>query len=179
VNCSSVLRRVLVGATLVVVLWPLAAEAQSSRTKAPPQLPPNPSQSSQIPAGVDTGSPTTSNNMELGTPVPPDPSQDRGDQRTRSAAARAAARPDPLTRTGVPLAPAQPLVGAAVKRDASRPAGVAPSSTATRVATSTGSCAADADPAFRQAMAQCTGLIDRSARSACADRAMSARSGCP
>ena len=177
-NCSSVLRRALVGATLVVVLWPLAAEAQSSRTKAPPQLPRNASQSSQIPAGVDTGSPSTTNNMELGTPVPPDPSQDRRDQRTRSAAARAAARPDPLTRTGVPLAPAQPLVGAAVKHDASRTAGAVPSAT-TRVAASTGSCAADADPAFRQAMAQCTDLADRSARSVCADRAMSARSGCP
>lgn len=177
-NRSSVLRRALVSAILVAALLP-AAEAQSSRTKAPPQLPPNPSQSSQIPVGVDTGSPGTSNNVQLGTPVPPDPAQDRGEQRTRSAAARAAARPDPLTRTGVPLTPAQPLVGAAVKHDASRAAGSATGSTTQRAAASTASCAADADPAFRRAMAQCTDLADRSARSACADRAMDARSGCP
>jgi hypothetical protein len=177
VNCSSVLRSALVGAALVVLL-PLAAEAQTSRTKSPPRLPPNASQSSQIPAGVDTGSPSTSNNMELGTPVPPDPSQDRRDQRTRSAAARAAARPDPLTRTGVPLSPAQAPVSPAVKQAASRPVSPSSSPAAAQVATSKGSCAADADPAFRQAMAQCTGLADRTARSDCADRAMSARSGC-
>src|SRR6185437_1331290 len=77
-------------------------------------------QSSKIPAGIDTGTSTTSSSTPLGTPVPPDPSADRVEQRTRSAAARAAARPDPLSRTGAPLKPAAPLAGPAVIRDASR-----------------------------------------------------------
>ncbi len=120
-NSPSALRLTFASALLLVVL-PWGVEAQTSRTKTPPRLPSNPSQSSQIPGGVDTGTPATSSNLPLGTPVPPDSSSDQIDQRTRSAAARAAARPDPLTRTGVPLTPSKTVVGPAVIRDASRPA---------------------------------------------------------
>ena len=62
-------------------------------TKAPPRLPPNAAQTSRIPAGVDTGSPATSQTVPLGTPVPPALGADRNEIKTRSAAARAAARP--------------------------------------------------------------------------------------
>lgn len=169
-NSSSVFRRALVGAALVALV-PLAALAQNTVSKSPPRLPPNVSETDRIPAGVDSGSPTTSAGVPLGTPVPSDASADRTDQRTRSAAARAAARPDPLTRTGVPLSPAAPFVSGAVIRDASRPAGLPPQ----RDAASRLSCGYNDDPAFRTAMSQCTGLTDRPSRSSCVDRVMEAR----
>jgi len=170
VHTSSAFRHALAGVCFLA-LAPLAAQAQPAPNKPPPRLPPNVSQTSQIPAGVDTGSPTTSGNVPLGTPNPTDASADRVDQRTRSAAARAAARPDPLTRTGAPLSPAAPLLSDAVIKDASRPAGP-PSQrgTADRL-----SCAYNDDPGFRNSMSQCTGLSDRSARSSCVDRVMQAR----
>jgi len=63
------------------------------RPKPPPRLPPSPSETARIPAGVDTGAPGSSDSVPLGTPVPPTLGADRGELRTRSAAARAAARP--------------------------------------------------------------------------------------
>ena len=87
-------------AAVLLVLAPAVAEAQGAPTKppppvtkAPPRLPPNASDTARIPAGVDTGSPGTSQSVPLGTPVPPVPGADRNELKTRSAAARAAARP--------------------------------------------------------------------------------------
>jgi hypothetical protein len=169
VRTSFDFRRALVGMAFLV-LAPLAG-AQNAPTKQPPRLPPNVSQTSQIPAGTDTGTPTTSNNVPLGMPNPTDATVDRLDQQTHSAAARAAARPDPLTRSGAPLSPAAPLVGNAVIRDASRPAGtMSQGASAERL-----SCAYNDDPTFRNSMSQCTGMADRSARSSCVDRVMQAR----
>ena len=171
-NSSSVFRRALAGAALVALL-PLAGLAQAPVTKSPPRLPPNTSETSRIPAGADSGSPATSGSASLGTPVPPDASSDRVDQRTRSAAARAAARPDPLTRTGAPLKTAAPFVSSAVMREAARPGG--------RVASQDGSgpvsCSSTADPDFRRSMSECTSLVDRSARSTCVEQLM-VRRGC-
>ena len=76
----------------LVLAVPLAAAAQV-QTKAPPRLPPNASEAARIPSGVDTGSPVTSDALPLGTPVPPNASAGRTELTTRSAAARAAARP--------------------------------------------------------------------------------------
>jgi hypothetical protein len=78
---------------------PLLASAQD-KAKPSPRLPPNTSEASRIPAGVDTGSPVTSDALPLGTPVPPNPSAGRTELTTRSAAARAAARPKPITSAG-------------------------------------------------------------------------------
>ena len=169
-NSSSVFRRALAGAAFVALV-PFAALAQNTVSKSPPRLPPNVSETDQIPSGVDTGTPTTSQGVPLGTPIPSDASADRADQRTRSAAARAAARADPLTRTGVPLSPAAPFVSGAVIRDASRPAGPSPHPDAS----SRLSCGYNDDAAFRTAMSQCTGLTDRASRSSCVDRVMEAR----
>jgi hypothetical protein len=172
VNTLSVLRHALAGLSFALLLAH-AAQAQGTQTKPPPRLPPNASESSQIPAGADTGSPMTSSDLQLGTPVPPNGSTGSVDQRTRSAAARAAARPDPLTRTGAPLKVPAPAADAAVIREASRPAG----QPLQRESTSSQKCAEDADPAFRQSMSQCTGIVDRSARSSCVADLM-ARRGC-
>jgi hypothetical protein len=111
-------RHAAIGAALLAMaaFAPLSAIAQGTSDKPAPRLGPNQSQIRSIPAGVDTGSPVTSNALPLGTPVP----SSSGDVRTQSAAARAAARPDPLTRKGVPSPPA-PIVTDDVKRDASRP----------------------------------------------------------
>lgn len=81
-----------VAVCLAGVHVPLAAQTSTERNP-PRRLPPTGSQATDIPAGVDTGSPTTSNKMPLGTPVPPALAPDRADQNKRSAAARAAARP--------------------------------------------------------------------------------------
>jgi hypothetical protein len=82
-----------------------AAAAQDAPKKPPRRLPPTGSQTSAIPEGVDTGSPATSNAMQLGTPVPPAAGADRGDQNKRSAAARAAARPASTAASGAASAP--------------------------------------------------------------------------
>ncbi len=75
------------------VLVPWAAAQTTTDRKPPRRLPPIGSQTSNIPAGVDSGTPATSDSMPLGTPVPPVAAADRNDQNKRSAAARAAARP--------------------------------------------------------------------------------------
>jgi hypothetical protein len=87
----AVARGALAVAALLVCI---GVEAQAPpRPKPPPRLPPSPSETARIPAGVDTGSPGSSDSVPLGTPVPPTLGADRGELRTRSAAARAAARP--------------------------------------------------------------------------------------
>jgi hypothetical protein len=92
VKPSSVVRAALAAA--LCVLASTAAEAQPV-TKAPPRLPPNPTASGRIPAGVDTGSPASSDTQQLGTPVPPSLGTEGSEMRARGAAARAAARPKP------------------------------------------------------------------------------------
>ena len=144
--------RALIGASLLAFL---AAGALAQNPKTPPRrITPNVSETSRIPAGVDTGSPTTSTNLPLGTPVPPAPGVDRSDLRTRSAAARAAARPKP---------PAP---------EASSPAGPVSAGPPAPA-----ECPAPEVTAFRRSMSECTAIADRAARAACAERVMAARSG--
>ena len=96
------------------------AAADPSAKKPERRLPPTGSQTSDIPAGVDTGSPATSNAMQLGTPVPPALAADRGDQNKRSAAARAAARPASAA-SGVGERPIGPVVTSVSKKASSAP----------------------------------------------------------
>jgi hypothetical protein len=162
VETGYVLRGALSG-VLFFLLAAAAQQAQSADTKQPPRLPPSPSQTAQIPNGVDTGTTQTNGSMPLGTPVPPN-GVVGPQQRTRSAAARAAARPDPLTRTGAPLATPAPVVGEAVAREAAGKAASAPKANAT-VRSSTGTTGDAA--AFRKSMSQCSALAKRSDRAAC------------
>ena len=107
----------------------LAAQTVTERNPAR-RLPPTGSQATDIPAGVDTGSPTTTNNMPLGTPVPPALAPDRQDQNMRSAAARAAMRPATTPpATTAPAAPDRVAPGPAalgVQTDARDPAATLP-----------------------------------------------------
>lgn len=119
---------------------PIAATAQV-KIKQPPRLPPNASETSRIPAGVDTGSPVTSDALPLGTPVPPNASAGRTELTTRSAAARAAARPKPTasgadcTRTVSPGMAGDAKAGRGVKPKAGlvgNPAGPSSAASANR-----------------------------------------------
>lgn len=92
-------RRSLAVVWSIALAAPLLVSAQD-KVKPPPRLPPNASEASRIPAGVDTGSPVTGDSLPLGTPVPPNASAGRTELTTRSAAARAAARPKPLSSSG-------------------------------------------------------------------------------
>ena len=121
-NRSS-LRSLAVSLVLAVAV-PLVASAQD-KVKPPPRLPPNASEAARIPAGVDTGTPATSDTQQLGTPVPPNLASDRGELKTRSAAARAAARPksiassaDCTRKVGVPTGGAASAAGAQSGRPA-------------------------------------------------------------
>lgn len=88
------------------------AASPDAPSKPPPRLPSAVSETNRIPTGVDTGSPATSANLPLGTPVPPANSVDRSDINKRSAAARVATRPRissaPVSSIGdrVPAGPA-------------------------------------------------------------------------
>jgi hypothetical protein len=75
----------------------LVAQAASRDAKKPERRPPpTGAQMSEIPAGVDSGTPATSNSMQLGMPVPPSQQTgDQGAQNRNSAAGRAAARKGP------------------------------------------------------------------------------------
>ena len=84
-------RRALLTAALVAFV----ASAQAQTAKPPPRLPPTPSQNSQIPGGVDTGTPGGSDSQQLGTPVMSNARGQPSALRGGSAAARAAARPKP------------------------------------------------------------------------------------
>jgi hypothetical protein len=86
------LRRVAAVASLLVAL-PLTCAAQTP--KPPPRLPPTASQTSQIPGGVDTGTPGGSDSVQLGTPVMSNSMSSGSALKGGSAAARAAARPKP------------------------------------------------------------------------------------
>ena len=89
------------------VALPLASTAQTA--KPPPRLPPPPSQTTQIPGGVDTGTPGGSDSLQLGTPVTSNPPGKGMSLSSQSAAARAAARPKPTASSAdctKPLAPA-------------------------------------------------------------------------
>lgn len=72
----------------------LLAQAASPDAKKPERrVPPTGPQLSDIPAGVDAGTPATSQSMQLGMPVPPSQqAADQGVQNRNSAAGRAAAR---------------------------------------------------------------------------------------
>ena len=89
----------LARAALVVCLTvsSLVAVAADPGAKKPERrVPPTGPQMGDIPAGVDSGTPATSNSMQLGMPVPPSQqSGDQAEQNRRSAAGRAAARPAP------------------------------------------------------------------------------------
>lgn len=82
----------LLGALLFVATG-MASAADMPQKTPPRRLPPNAADSVRIPAGVDTGSPATTDAVPLGTPVPPTGAVGRNDQNKRGAAARAAARP--------------------------------------------------------------------------------------
>lgn len=81
------------------------AASPDAPAKPPPRLPPTATETNRIPIGVDTGSPATSANLPLGTPVPPANSVGRNDINKRSAAARAATRPR------IASAPVSPIGG--------------------------------------------------------------------
>lgn len=85
--------RVIAAASLLIALAAATSATAQTTGKPPPRLPGNTPETSRIPLGVDTGTPMSSKTLPLGTPVPPNATVDTGDQRTRSAAARAAARP--------------------------------------------------------------------------------------
>ncbi|HSC62502.1 MAG TPA: hypothetical protein VLD35_02630 [Caldimonas sp.] len=80
-------------ASLLVAL-PLGVAAQAA--KPPPRLPPPTSQTTQIPGGLDTGTPAGSDSLQLGTPVTSNATGSRASLPSQSAAARAAARPKPI-----------------------------------------------------------------------------------
>lgn len=124
VTSRAVVLHAVVAAALLV-LAQAAAQAQTPVTKAPPRLPPNASQTSRIPAGVDSGTPASSDTLELGTPVPPNLGGDRSEMKTRSAAARAAARPK-LPSSGADCTRSPPSGVAAKSAPANGPAKAAP-----------------------------------------------------
>ena len=123
---SSSLRCLAVSLSLALYV-PLLATAQD-KVKPPRRLPPNASETSRIPAGVDTGSPVTGDSLPLGTPVPPNASAGRTELTTRSAAARAAARPKLASSSGActkKLGPAAGDAGKPTVRLSGNPAGPA------------------------------------------------------
>jgi len=99
-------------AAIAFVTSSAIAASPDAPSKPPRRLPSAVSETNRIPTGVDTGSPATSANLPLGTPVPPANSVDRSDLNKRSAAARAATRPRiasaPVSSLGdrVPAGPA-------------------------------------------------------------------------
>ncbi|HTJ04391.1 MAG TPA: hypothetical protein VL624_03535 [Caldimonas sp.] len=125
------------GAAVLFVLVSVAAEAQQPVTKAPPRLPANPTASGRIPAGVDTGSPASSDTLQLGTPVPPALGAESSEMRARGAAARAAARPKPATSAPDCVRPG--AVNASGK-GASAPAAAKAGSTGASAARATPTC---------------------------------------
>jgi len=104
VNRSVAFRCGVLSAALVA----LAPAASAQTTKAPPRLPPPPSQTSQIPGGVDTGTPGGSDSQQMGMPVMSN-STGRGPAvGGGSAAARAAARPKPTASSADCTRPLEP-----------------------------------------------------------------------
>lgn len=137
----------LVIALASVPLWLGAAMAQTApvpspppRAKPTPKLPPSPAEQTRIPAGVDSGTPATSDTMPLGTAVPPTAAADQNQLREQSAAARAAARrPAPTAASAASGvagadAPAPVASGAAERRAARVSRDCAPGGTGAPVA---------------------------------------------
>ena len=140
-------------AALVGVHVSLAAQTITERNPAR-RLPPTGSQATDIPAGVDTGSPTTSNKMPRGTPVPPALAADREDQNKRSAAARAAARPATTPLGTAPaveerVAPGPATLGA--QTDSRDPGATLPRGQRPVAARPSGKASADCTPATARA----------------------------
>ena len=102
---STRFRRIAAVASLLVAL-PLAGAAQTP--KPPPRLPPPVSQTSQIPGGVDTGTPGGSDSVQLGTPVMSNSMSSGSALKGGSAAARAAARPKPTASSVACTNPVEP-----------------------------------------------------------------------
>jgi len=122
----NLLSRIAVAMIAASLHFAVAAQAPVTEKTPPRRLPPTGSQSADIPAGVDTGSPSTSNAMPLGTPVPPAMAVDRGDQNKRSAAARLASRPIAPARAGSSVAASSATArdcaaSAVARRSSSRP----------------------------------------------------------
>jgi len=118
------LRLVQAAAVVGLAGLSLLASAASPDAKKPERrVPPTGAQMPEIPAGVDSGTPTTSNSMQLGMPVPP--SQQAADQaeqnRRSSAAARAAARPSSSAASNAYAKPIGPVVTTVQKKPATTP----------------------------------------------------------
>ena len=94
-NRSLASDRARFAAVLLALVLAHGGAAAQTKPKPPPRLQPTPSQTTQIPAGIDTGSPASSDTMQLGTPVPPGMGPEGKELKAHSAAARAAARPKP------------------------------------------------------------------------------------
>ncbi len=88
-------RRLLVGLVVVSLLVALSLGSAAQTPKPPPRLPPPAAQSTQIPGGIDTGTPGGSDSLQLGTPVMSNATGERSPLKGGGAAARAAARPKP------------------------------------------------------------------------------------
>lgn len=108
VNRSVAFRRLMLATAFAALAQ--AAPAQTA-AKPPPRLPPTASQTSQIPGGVDTGTPGGSDSLQLGTPVMSNSTGERSVLRGGSAAARAAARPKPTASSADCTKPAAPNAG--------------------------------------------------------------------
>ena len=125
----------------------LAAAADPDAKKPEKRVPPTGGQQmGEIPAGVDAGTPTTSNSMQLGMPVPPSQqSADQAEQNRRSsAAARAAARPAPAPSNAY----AKPI-GPVTTTVQKKPPAAATATTATPTATTTATAAKPASAPTR------------------------------
>lgn len=137
---TSVVRCAALAALLV--LAQAAVDAQVPVTKGPPRLPPI---TSQIPGGVDTGTPGGSDSVQLGTPVMSNSMNNGSALKGGSAAARAAARPKPASSSAdctkpvvpskdankaIPAAPPKPgVIGKATSPPTATKPPVAPGST--------------------------------------------------
>ncbi|MEP7057181.1 MAG: hypothetical protein ABI809_05360 [Caldimonas sp.] len=104
-------------AAALVCAGPLAVQAQSERppAKGTPKAQPTPSATSTIPAGIDGGTPSTSNSLPLGTPTRAANDAERADMRRAAAAARAAARPKGPSGTAATVAASASAASAASK----------------------------------------------------------------
>lgn len=94
-NRTLVSGRAGLGAVVLALVLAHGVAAAQTKVKPPPRLQPTPSQTTQIPAGIDSGSPASSDTMQLGTPVPGGMGTEGKEYKAHSAAARAAARPKP------------------------------------------------------------------------------------
>ena len=142
-----------VGLAAMLMTGSALAQTPTGR-KPPPRLPPSPSEQARIPAGVDTGTPGTSDTLPLGTPVPPSVSADRGDLRLRSAAARSAARKNGPVAAGTSASAARadcPSVGPSGNPNGEAVALPGSGFTGQSASPKTAAAAADKRPAVRVA----------------------------